>query len=269
MKIGLIGLDMAVARGAASALMNGGHDLLIYDVDRSRAVALEAAGAQWAGSVAAVGAGCATVFTSLREPAEMRRVGAATGGLLDSMGVGGVWFDLTTNSPSVVREMHDMCVDHGIELFDASVPGGSPSGPGELTLFVGGNPVAFEVYATLLDVIARRIFYVGDIGAGSAAALLSECVSATSRAAVAEVIALSVKAGMDHAAIVKVLLQETTDWAEGATLGEFLREAMTATNDRAAGTWPAAAGTTVSLALELAEQFDVPLRCAHASYEDR
>ena len=50
----------------------------------------------------------------------MQQVGVAEGGLLDSMRTGSAWFDLTTNSPTVVRDVFNRFRDKGIALLDPS-----------------------------------------------------------------------------------------------------------------------------------------------------
>ncbi len=86
-----------------------------------------AAGATWAGTVADVGRHADVVFTSLPGPTEMQEVGVGEGGLSSSMRSGSAWFDLSTNSPAVVREIYQRCKDKGVALLDTPVSGG-PAG---------------------------------------------------------------------------------------------------------------------------------------------
>ena len=60
--------------------------------------------------------GSDVVFTSLPGPAEFTEVTVGERGLLDGMKQGAVLFDLTTNSPTVVREVHADLV-HGLRDF--------------------------------------------------------------------------------------------------------------------------------------------------------
>ena len=76
---------------------------------RASGAALEDAGATSAASVAELADSADVVFASLPGPAEMRQVGVGDGGLLSALKPGGAWFDLTTNSPTVVHEVHATC----------------------------------------------------------------------------------------------------------------------------------------------------------------
>src|SRR5258706_5569365 len=161
MKLGFIGLG-TMGAGMALNLRKAGHDLAVHDVRKHSAEPLIAAGATWADSVADVARAADVVFTSVPGPKEMKQIGIGEGGLLSAMRPGSVWFDLTTNSPSVVRDVHKQCVEKGIALLDAPVSGG-PSGSrsGKLAIYVGGDRDVFERNKKLLDAIGDQVILVG------------------------------------------------------------------------------------------------------------
>ena len=64
------------------------------------------------------------VLTSLPGPKEAEAVGDV---LMTNMRKGTVWFDLSTNSPTVVRRLHAKLAQQGIAMFDAPVSGGPPA----------------------------------------------------------------------------------------------------------------------------------------------
>ena len=102
MRIGFIGLGL-MGQGMALNLCRAGYDLVVHDLSRASAAPVEEAGATWAASVAELADSADVVFTSLPGPAEMRQVGVGDGGLLSALKPGSTWFDLTTNSPTLVR----------------------------------------------------------------------------------------------------------------------------------------------------------------------
>jgi len=194
MKLGFIGLG-TMGAGMALNLIKAGHEVTVHDIRKESAARHIAAGAQWADSVAAVAAGADAVFTSVPGPREMQQVGVT---LLDAMRPGSVWFDLTTNSPSVVREVHKRFAEKGIALLDAPVSGG-PAGAnsGKLAIYVGGDREVFERHKSLLDTIGDQVLLVGEIGAGNIAKLVHNCASITMRMMTAEVFSLGVKGGVE------------------------------------------------------------------------
>ncbi len=265
MKVGFIGLG-TMGTGMALNLRKAGHDLVVHDLDRERAEPHEAAGAVWADSIADVGAAADVVFTSLPGPVEMRAAGLGERGLLSTVRRGTAWFDLTTNSPTVVREVHAVCLDAGVELFDAPVSGG-PEGArsGTLAIYVGGNPAAFERYKTLLDAIGDKVLHVGEIGAGNTAKLVHNCASITIRAAIAEVFTLGVKAGVEPAALWHAMRQGAIGRARTFDrIGDRYLQA----NFEPPSFALVLANKDLRLALELAEQLDVPMHCAEVVAED-
>jgi 3-hydroxyisobutyrate dehydrogenase len=265
MKVGFIGLG-AMGEGMALNLRRAGHDLVVHDLKRSSAAALEEAGASWADSVVELAGSVDVVFTSLPGPAEMRRVGTGDGGLLSALKPGSVWFDLTTNSPTVVREVHATCREHNVELFDAPVSGG-PKGArsGKLAIYVGGDREPFDKFGPILDAIGDQVLYVGDIGAGNTAKLVHNCGSMIIRSGIAEVFTMGVKAGVEPAALWHALRQGAIGRARTFDrIGDrYLQEAFDPPSFALA-----LANKDLRLALELAEQLDVPMRAARLVQED-
>ena len=262
MKVGFIGLG-GMGQGMALNLRRAGYDLVVHDLRRESTVAAEEAGATWADSAADLAGSVDVVFTSLPGPVEMRQVGAE---LLSALKPGSAWFDLTTNSPTVVREVHATCREHDVELFDAPVSGG-PKGArsGKLAIYVGGDREAFDRFGAVLDAIGDQILYVGDIGAGNTAKLVHNCASMIIRSGIAEVFTMGVKAGVEPAALWHALRQgaigraRTFDRVGDRYLQEAFDPPSFALN---------LANKDLRLALELAEQFDVPMRAARLVQED-
>ena len=265
MKVGFIGLG-TMGRGMALNLRRAGHDLVVHDIARASGAPLEEAGASWADSIADLAGSVDVVFTSLPGPVEMRAIGTGEGGLLGALKPGSVWFDLTTNSPTVVREVHAVAREHGIELFDAPVSGG-PKGAnsGKLAIYVGGDRAAFDRVGPVLDTIGDHILYVGEIGAGNTAKLVHNCASMIIRSGIAEVFTMGVKAGVEPAALWHALRQGAIGRARTFDrVGDrYLQEAFDPPSFALV-----LANKDLRLALELADEFDVPMRAARLVQED-
>jgi len=197
MKVGFIGLG-TMGLGMALNLRKAGYDLVVHDIRKESAQPLIDAGATWAHTIGDLGSESDVVFTSVPGPKEMKEVGAGEGGLLQSMKPGSVWFDLTTNSPTVVREVHKLAAEKGIDLLDAPVSGG-PAGAksGKLAISVGGDRRVFDSQRPLHDAIGDQVIYVGLVGAGGVAKIVHNCASLSIRMVIAEVFSLGVKAGVE------------------------------------------------------------------------
>ena len=139
MKVGYIGLG-TMGGPMAFNLLKAKHELFVYDINKAAAEEHISRGAIWAESPADLARQCEVVFTSLPGPTEMELVALGKNGLIGGFSSGDCYFDLTTNSPTTVRRVHDEMAQKGVHVFDAPVSGG-PKGAqsGKMSLWVGGD----------------------------------------------------------------------------------------------------------------------------------
>jgi 3-hydroxyisobutyrate dehydrogenase len=207
MQVGFVGLGTMGTKMAAS-LQKAGYRLVVYDLRRDAATPHLAAGAVWADTPRQVAEASDVVFTSLPAPADVEAVALGEGGLLAGMRSGGAYFDLSTNSPDVVRRIHAAFAERGVHMLDAPVSGG-PRGAatGKLAIWVGGEKAVFDRYKSLLDAIGDQARYVGAIGTATVAKLVHNCLGYTLNRALSEVFTLGVKAGMEPLALWEAVRQ--------------------------------------------------------------
>src|SRR5437667_10838755 len=207
MKVGFIGLG-TMGRHMASNLMKGGHQLVVNDVRREAAAPHLQAGAVWADTPRAVREATDVVFTSLPGPAEVEAVALGEQGLGAGLAAGKVYVDHSTNSPPLVRRIHEAFKKKGIHMLDAPVSGGPRGAESRrLALWVGGDEDIFKRYKPVLDAIGDQPYYVGPIGAGSVAKLVHNCAGYVIQTALAEVFTMGVKAGVEPIALWKAVRQ--------------------------------------------------------------
>jgi 3-hydroxyisobutyrate dehydrogenase len=123
-------------------------------------------------------------------------------GLIAGFKTGSACFDLTTNSPTLVRRIEKLFAAKGVHLLDAPVSGG-PAGAksGKLAIWVGGDKAVFDKHKAVLDAIGDAARYIGPIGAGSVAKLVHNCAGYAIQTALAEVFALGIKGGVEPLAL--------------------------------------------------------------------
>ena len=204
MKVGFIGLGIMGASMASNMMKKGGFEAVVHDIRREAAAPHLAAGATWADSPRKVAEATEVVLTSLPGPPEMEAVALGSDGLLAGMSKGKVYFDLTTNSPTLVRRVHGVFAEKGVHLLDA------PLGPpltGELALWVGGDKDVFLQHKKVLDSIGDQAVHVGPIGAGSVTKLVHNCAGYAIQTALAEVFTMGVKAGVEPLALWEAVRQ--------------------------------------------------------------
>src|SRR5438105_11448811 len=197
MKIGFIGLGM-MGSGMAANLQKAGHDLVGHDVRRAAVEPYLSAGAVWADSPRAVAEASEVVFTSLPGPLEVEAVALGDNGILSGMGRGKAYFDLSTNSPTMVRKINAAFAERDVYMLDSPVSGG-PRGArtGNLALWVGGDEQILNRHKPVLDAMGDKARYVGPIGAGSVAQLVHNGAGYCIQTALAEMLTLRVKAGVE------------------------------------------------------------------------
>ncbi len=264
-KVGFIGLG-AMGVGIASNLFKAGYDLVVYDLHKKSLEPLVEMGAIAADSISEIGSTSDVVFTSLPGPMEMQKVALGESGLLNSMRAGTTWFDLTTNSPTVVREVAQQLKEKGIDLLDTPVSG-KPSGArsGKLAIFVGGERRVFEDNKELLDSIGDKVLYVGPVGSGNTAKLVHNLVSLVMRLVMTEGMTLGVKAGMEPLELWHALRQGVIGRARtfDALAGQYMQSEY-----EPAGFALRLAYKDFTLALELARALGVPMKQAETAYQD-
>ena len=123
MQVGFIGLGIMGASMAAN-LQKAGYQLVVHDIRQDSAMPHLKAGAKWADSPKSLAAQSKVVFTSLPGPPEVEAVALGSNGLIEGMEKGSAWFDLTTNSPTLMRRLHQLCSERGLHLLNAPVSGG-------------------------------------------------------------------------------------------------------------------------------------------------
>ncbi len=260
MRVGFIGLG-TMGAGMVGNLQKAQHKLVVHDLRRAAAAPFEEVGAEWAGSPRAVAEQSDVVFTSLPGPPEMEAVALGEQGLIAGMRPESAWFDLTTNSPTLVRRVHAAFADRGLAMLDAPVSGG-PAGAasGKMAIWVGGDRAAFDRFKPVLDAMGDQVRHVGEIGAGCVAKLVHNMLNYILVAGTAEVFSMGVKAGIDPLSIWEAVRQGVAG-RRGAFEGmpdQFLRNTYE----------PAAfalklAHKDVTLACQLGREMGVPMRLAN------
>jgi 3-hydroxyisobutyrate dehydrogenase len=225
-----------------------------------------AAGADWADTPADLGKASEVVFTSLPGPVEVEAVTLGPDGLLEGMSPGDSYFDLTTNSPTLIRRVHAVFAEKGVNVFDAPVSGG-PKGAksGKLALWVGGDEAQFNENKAVLDDIGDRAMYVGAIGAGAIAKLVHNCSGYMMQTVFAEVFTMGVKAGLEPMALWEAVRQ-----GAGGRRRTFdnLPDHFLANKYDPPAFALRLAHKDVSLATQLGKEMGVPMRIANLTLEE-
>lgn len=261
MRIAFIGLGRMggiVCRNMLAA----GHRIRVHDLADAAVAACVAAGATSAASVAEAVADAQMIFTSLPGPAEVRAVVSGAQGIGVHAAPGSLFVDLSTNAPSVVRELGALLRERGVDMLDAPVSGGVGGARKQaLAVMVGGDEAAFERSKPVLACTATSVTRVGALGCGSIAKLVNNMLVFNTVTAAAEALTLGVAAGIDADDLDEVIRHSSGD---SMIYRAVARKALR-------GDWSATfaldlASKDLHLALELADELDVPLMLGPQSH---
>ena len=205
--VGFVGVGIMGGRMAAN-LQKAGFKLVVHDLHRQAASHHLNAGAIWADSPRALASRADVIFSSLPEPPDVEAVALGPEGLIAGMKPVAAYFDLSTNSPSVVKKLHAAFAEKGLHMLDAPVSGG-PAGAasGRLAIWVGGDQNVFNRHKAVLDAIGDKAAYIGPIGSATVAKLVHNMSGYAIVCALAETFTMGVKAGIDPLALWQAVRQ--------------------------------------------------------------
>ena len=205
MKVGFIGAGN-MGNPMASNLIKAGHQLTVHDLRREATTNLLEMGAQWADTPKDAVPGNEVVFTSLPMPRDVEAVVLGENGVLEGAGPGSIYMDLSTNSPTTIRRIHDVCAERGVTVLDAPVSGGVyGAAAATLAVMVGGDQSIYDRMKPTLDAIGSHVVYCGPIGNGMVCKICNNLLSMGIGTLMAEALTLGVKAGVDLAVLAGVI----------------------------------------------------------------
>ena len=205
MKVGFIGTGN-MGNPMAVNLIKAGHQLTVHDLRRESTTNLQEMGASWADTPAQAVAGNELVLTSLPLPRDVEAVALGENGVLEGSSPGTIYADLSTNSPTMVRHIHQVCADRGVIMLDAPVSGGVYGAEaGTLAVMVGGDEAVYNRIKPTLDAMGTNVTYCGAIGNGMVCKICNNLMSMGIGVLLTEALTLGVKAGVDLEVLADVI----------------------------------------------------------------
>ena len=250
--VGKIGTPMA------ERLVAAGHNLVVYDKNRDAAECLADPNVGVADSAAAAAETCDILLTCLPGPNEFNALLFGEDALAGALREGSVLVDHTTNSPAVISSAAERLETAGVSLIDAPVSGGVEGARiGDLTALVGGDENDVERVRPYIDAMCSSVFHLGPVGSGTVAKLMNNLACFTLDQVIAECLTIGVKAGVDPQSLFDAL--KGSALGKGGNINVRLVETFMHSDFEPRFTL-AGAYKDLSLAVELADNLEVPLR---------
>lgn len=262
-EVGFIGCGIMGSRMAKN-LLAANYPVRVFDASRKAMEVMVQAGARACDSPASVATGASVVMLSLPGPQEVREVVAGPMGVLSGSVEGLIVVDLSSVDPGTSRSMVQAASGKGAKYIDCPVSGGPINAEkGTLTLMVGGDEATVNIVRPLLEVIGKKIFHAGPVGAGAAVKLLNNLVIASTMGALAEAFVLGSKVGLSPQTMFNIFsASSAASFQLNMRYSNFI-----AKRDFSSGFAISLMEKDTKLALEMADQAGVPLILTAVSRE--
>lgn len=208
-KIGFIGLG-TMGKWMALNIMKAGFPVTVYDVDREALEFLTGQGAEPADSPADLAGRVQWVLLSVPNTEVVEEVIFGEQGLVEGAASGLVIVDTSTINYLPTLDIDQRLRERGIVFADAPVSGmEARARDAELTVMFGGDEHIFELVRPALDAIGNKIIYMGKTGSGQLTKLINQLLFNISAAAIAEILPMAVRLGLDPVKVTDVVTTGT------------------------------------------------------------
>jgi len=204
-RVGFIGLGVMGSQ-MVNRLLSKGHTVTGYNRTRSKAQWLIDKGMQWADSPRAVASASDFTFAMVTNASAIAAISEGPDGILTGLGLGKIFLDMSTVSPTVSRALATKVRERGADMVDSPVSGSVITlQEGKLSVMVGGRRETFEKVKPLLQDIGPKVTYVGDNGVALSMKIATNLSLAVQMLAFSEGVLLAEKSGIAREVAVDVL----------------------------------------------------------------
>lgn len=205
MKIGWIGTGV-MGFSMAGHLIDGGHDLYLFNRTKEKADGLLARGARWCDSPFDVASLTDILFTIIGLPSDVEEVYFGEKGILSSRPACSIVVDMTTTRPGLSRAISRKAVGLGLESLDAPVSGGDIGArDASLAIMAGGKESVFNEVVPIFRLMGKNISYMGGPGAGQHTKMCNQILVAGTMIGVCESLLYAAGLGLDREAVIEVI----------------------------------------------------------------
>ncbi len=196
MKISFVGLGQ-MGKHMAMNMLKSGAELTVSDLNKGAFPPFEQKAVRCTTNLADV-AQAEIVFLSLPGTQAVQSVLVGRNGIIDKLSKGQIVVDLSTMSYTATLELAKSLEARGVSFLDAPVSGmEARAQEGTLTVMCGGCEKTLETVRPYLQCIGNKILYMGGTGSGQLTKLINQLLFDINVAALAEVLPMAVKLGLD------------------------------------------------------------------------
>ena len=208
-KVGFVGLG-EMGQWMALNILKAGFDLTVYDIRQGLMQSLVQSGAKPATSPAELARQVDWIFLSLPDTDVVEQVLFGDDGIAKGACSNQVVIDLSTISYRATLNFAQRLASQGIHFVDSPVSGmEARAKAGTLTVMFGGAESIFNQVIPALKAIGDQVIYAGETGSGQLSKLVNQLLFNINVAAIAEVLPMAVKLGLDPEAVCQAVTTGT------------------------------------------------------------
>jgi 3-hydroxyisobutyrate dehydrogenase-like beta-hydroxyacid dehydrogenase len=205
-KIGIVGAGR-MGQAMAKHLIKRGYAVVAQDIEQKAVEAARGLGAEVAKTPAEVGRACKFVIVAVGYDDEATAVMLGHGGLLETMGTGGIIGVSSTCTPDHVKMLAEKARAKGVDVLDAPICRGQMAADtGTMLILCGGKPEVFERGKPIYSTFGKDYVLLGDVGAGQFGKAMNNFLLWVNGIALIEAGRLSEANGMDLVKLREALL---------------------------------------------------------------
>ena len=170
-RVGIVGTGM-LGNAVGLNLLEKGYTLTVFNRTQEKTTGLEKKGAKVAASPKEVAQESDLVFTVVKDADAVKSVSFEKNGIIFGKHDELIVCDMSTINPLESKNISEKFFEQGIPMLDTPVMGGpNVAITGNLVMMTGGDRDSFEKCKDVFNVIANKVFHLGENGTAHAVKL--------------------------------------------------------------------------------------------------
>jgi 3-hydroxyisobutyrate dehydrogenase-like beta-hydroxyacid dehydrogenase len=205
LRVGFVGLGI-IGSAFSKHLIAGGFDVCGYDPDAARCALLRSRGGTALASAAEVGAQVDVVVTALASYTAYEGALFGPSGLAEGTRPGAIVVDVSTMPLERKLGARDRFAQRSVVMLDCPISGtGAQAENRDVAVYASGPEAAVRKAQPVLEGFARKVWFVGEFGAGSKLKYVANHLVTIHNVAAAEALTLGLKSGLDPRLMLEAL----------------------------------------------------------------
>lgn len=203
--MGFVGLGI-IGSAFSKHLVAGGFDVCGYDPDVERGAVLGKRGGRALESAVKVGGQADLIVTALASYAAYEDALFGAAGLAAGTRPGAIVVDVSTMPLERKLDARDRLAQRSVTMLDCPISGtGAQAENRDVAVYASGPEAAVRKAQPVLEGFARKVWFVGEFGAGSKLKYVANHLVTIHNVAAAEALTLGLKAGLDPRLMLEAL----------------------------------------------------------------